>query len=265
MLHPLNKNTFKGVYHFMILFKAMKSIGLFFYTLLIWAITATAFLIHFCVDQTVLRFRATRSADNYFLGAWLLKWGLAVCGIRISVSGLPHVPVSGPVIVVCNHQSSLDIILLQMMCPRQITFIFKRELFKVPLLGHAMKIQRHIPVDRQDAKSAMAMLESLETPLMAGKLMVFFPEGTRTQDGQIQPFKRGAFQLAVKSGATVVPCVLKGAFEVLPKHRVLASPGRVTLSFLPPISVPRLTTAEEVKGASKDLQARCYAEVLKGI
>ncbi len=234
-----------------------------FFSFFVCVLVVLSFAVHFVIDVTILRFRKSRCADNYWLGALFLEWTFRLCGLKLIVKGLEYIPKSGPVIIVCNHQSILDILIHQMTCPRQITFIFKRELFKVPLLGHAMKIQQHIPVDRQNRKTAIETLTSLEPPLSRGLLMVFFAEGTRTSDGQLQPFKRGAFQLAVRTGATVVPCLIEGAFQILPKHRLLASPGEVCLQFAPPIAVVKLEEDDdEIRLAAKALQKQCEDDVV---
>ena len=239
----------------------MSVIFRFLFTVFVAFLIVIAFCVHYVIDMTILRFRKTRCADNYWLGALFLKWAFQLCGLQLTVKGLENIPKSGPVIVVSNHQSALDILLHQITNSRQITFIFKRELFKVPLLGHAMKIQNHIPVDRQNRKTAIEALKALEAPLSKGLMMVFFAEGTRTPDGQIYPFKRGAFQLAVRTGATVVPCAIKGAFEILPKHRSLASPGHVSLEFAPPVAVDKLEDEDAIREAAKLLQYRCEETV----
>ncbi len=232
-----------------------------FFTFFVMSLVVASFVIHYVIDQTILRFRKSRSADNYWLGALFLGWAFRLCGLKLTVTGVENIPKSGPVIIVSNHQSALDILIHQITCPRKITFIFKRELYQVPLLGHAMRVQQHIPVDRQNRKTAIDTLKSLEAPLAKGLSMVFFAEGTRTLDGRLQPFKRGAFQLAVRTGATVVPCRIKGAFEILPKHRYLASSGEVLIHFGAAISVHKLEEDDEIRTAARALQETCEVAI----
>lgn len=211
------------------------------------------FVIHYILDTLLLQFLKDRNAENYWWAARFLKAGVFLTGLKIKIDGLENVPKSGPLIMVCNHQSLLDILIVFITSPRRLTFILKKELTKVWFLGHDIRMQQHIQVDRSDAKGAAKILADLETELYDDRTLFFFPEGTRSLDGKIAPYKRGAFQIAVKTGTTIQPLAVDGAIDVLSKKSLWVSPGTITMRFAEPIKVEKQTDDVAVKKASKVL------------
>jgi 1-acyl-sn-glycerol-3-phosphate acyltransferase len=147
---------------------------------------------------------------------------------------------------VSNHQSLVDIPLLLAAFPRPVKFLAKRELGKIPLFGWAMATAGNLFVDREDPRDAVLMLREAGARIRGGDLLVVVPEGTRSQDGSIGEFKPGAFLLAQKSGAPVVPVYIDGGNRALPKGSLRLRPADLLVRVLPPLS------AEEEAGGGNE-------------
>ncbi len=162
---------------------------------------------------------------------------LSACGIRVKTRFLGPKNFDRPVIFACNHASQMDILVLYRALPVPFRFLVKKELFKVPLLGFAMKKAGYIPIDRKNSRAAIKSIKRAAERLRKGASIVIFPEGTRSVDGRLQPFKEGGFMLAVKSGCQVVPVAIKGSHEVLPKGAFIARLGTIFVTVGRPIDV----------------------------
>jgi len=161
-----------------------------------------------------------------FVGGRMHDWSSTIwmrgvlwfSGIRVAVSGAEHVRRDAHYVIACNHQSLVDILavlsVLQPLTP--VRFMAKRSLFYVPVFGLAMWAFGHLPVDRATGRGVVGRVRRAEKSL-ARASFVFFPEGTRTLDGAMRPFKRGAFWLAARAGVPVLPITITGALEAFPK------------------------------------------------
>ncbi len=138
-------------------------------------------------------------------------------GIKVSVKGLEHIEGRGHSIYVANHASWFDIPAVVAGIPDQIRIVFKKELTLVPIWGWALKYGHYIPIDRSNPKDAMKSLDEAAERIRNGASVLLFAEGTRTRDGKLQPFKRGAFALAAKSGVPIVPVTINHSYRILPK------------------------------------------------
>jgi 1-acyl-sn-glycerol-3-phosphate acyltransferase len=175
-------------------------------------------------------------------------WGRAFIrlgGWCVSVDGMETLPEGGAVLV-SNHQSLVDIPLLLSAFPRPVRFLAKRELGEIPLFGKGMVAAGNLFIDRGDPRDAIHTLRDASARLSEGQLLVVFPEGTRSEDGSIGEFKPGAFYLAQKSGAPVVPVYIDGGSRALPKGAIFFRPARLAVRVLPPLSV------EEGAGGAKE-------------
>ena len=145
--------------------------------------------------------------------------------IPVSVDGQEHIQPGQSYVFVANHQSMFDVWLVYGWLPVIFKWLMKAELRKVPFVGIGCKAAGHIFIDRRNAKAAVESLHEVEKQLVNGVSTVIFPEGTRSLNGEVGRFKRGAFQIALDLGLPVIPLSLDGCFEVLPKgkpfvHRV---------------------------------------------
>jgi 1-acyl-sn-glycerol-3-phosphate acyltransferase len=167
-------------------------------------------------------------------------WGkilLALSHTRVEVIGAQNVLTGKPQIFMSNHQSDFDIFIVLGYIPGQFRWIAKKELFKIPFFGKAMRNAGYIEIDRQDHEKAMKSLDIAAQKIRDGKSVMTFPEGTRSRDGNIKPFKQGMFHLAIQSGVPIVPVTIIGAHEIMPRRSLKISPGKVTMIIDQPIDV----------------------------
>jgi 1-acyl-sn-glycerol-3-phosphate acyltransferase len=187
-----------------------------------------------------------------FWSVWLLR----VARIRLVVHGLDQVPTEGPVIYMGNHQGNFDINVLSLAIPRLFSWVAKEELFRIPLFGAAMKRAGYIPLDRSDGRKALKSMKQAAERIAGGASVVIFPEGTRTKDGSLLPFKRGAFLLASKAGVPIVPFTINGSREVNPPNRLELYPGTISVSFADPIASAGIREAELMTQVREAIAAR---------
>ena len=155
-----------------------------------------------------------------------------------------------------NHASMVDIWAMFVAVPVPFRFIAKKQLGAIPLFGWAMRAGRFIFIDRQNAASARRSIEEAARRIKSGQSVVIFPEGTRTRDGRLNPFKKGGFHLALDSGADIVPVAIQGSRPVMPRGSALIRSGTVRLEIGAPIS-----TAGLGPGDREALAARVRGEI----
>jgi 1-acyl-sn-glycerol-3-phosphate acyltransferase len=157
---------------------------------------------------------------------------IRLCGVRVRVRGLERLG-AGPYIFTPNHQSHFDIAALLGYLPGCNRFAAKREMFAEPVLGAVLRTMGMIPVDRADP---LASIERLNRLKLDGFSVIIFPEGTRSADGQLLPFKKGPFVAAMSLGVPIVPVVCKGTGRIMPKGEYLSIlPGEAEMVVLDPI------------------------------
>ncbi|HEY3308038.1 MAG TPA: lysophospholipid acyltransferase family protein [Desulfuromonadaceae bacterium] len=174
------------------------------------------------------------------------RLSLRLAGVQICLQGGEYLP-AGPVIFMSNHQSNFDILSLLASMPRQINWIAKKELFDIPVFGPSMRRGGYIPLDRSHGRKALKSMENAARIIREGKSVVMFPEGTRSKDHRLLPFKRGGFLLALRAGVPVVPVTINGSGKVNPAGKYRINPGNITITLHPPL-VP---SSSVVKGAAE--------------
>jgi 1-acyl-sn-glycerol-3-phosphate acyltransferase len=173
--------------------------------------------------------------------SWLI---LKTSGIGVRVEGLENVP-SGKAAVYCvNHQSTMDIPILYVNLPVQFRFAAKRSLFNLPFLGWHLRRSGHIPVDRDRPREALKSLKKGAIEVREGKSVMVFPEGARSRDGQMQPFKAGSFYIAILAGVPVIPITINGTPNVHKPDTYHVRAGQTEMIIHPPISTEGLTLRE---------------------
>ena len=157
---------------------------------------------------------------------------MRICGVRVRTRGLENLG-AGPYVFAPNHQSHFDIAALLGLLPGVTRFATKREMFAEPILGAVLRTMGMVPIDRDDSA---ASIERLRRVALDGGSLIIFPEGTRSPDGQLLPFKKGAFVAAIGLGVPIVPVVCKGTTRIMPKGKYLSIlPGAAELIILTPI------------------------------
>ncbi len=165
-------------------------------------------------------------------------WGRAfvrIGGWRIRVEGLERLPACGAILA-ANHQSLVDIPLCIAAIPREVRFLAKRELARIPLFGSAMAKAGNLFIDREDPRDAVRLVREAAERMGRGQMIVIFPEGTRSRDGAIGAFRPGAFYLAKKTGAPLLPVLIDGGCKALPRGSLLFMPAHLVVKVLPPVT-----------------------------
>jgi 1-acyl-sn-glycerol-3-phosphate acyltransferase len=156
--------------------------------------------------------------------------------MTVTVIGAENMEPGQSYVITANHQSLYDIYALYGWLDRDFKWVMKKELEKVPVLGLACKILGHIFIDRSNTAAAVETINAAKGKIVNGTSVLFFPEGSRSSDGTIGPFKKGAFVMAVDLGLPVLPVTINGTRNILPKGSLNLMPGDVTLIIHKPIS-----------------------------
>ncbi|HEY6271893.1 MAG TPA: lysophospholipid acyltransferase family protein [Terriglobales bacterium] len=172
------------------------------------------------------------------------KMILGTIGAPVTVSGLESIDTSCAHVYVVNHLSAVDIPLLYMYLPFQFRILAKRELFRYPFMGWHLRRSGQIPVDLENPKKSIRSLNRAVEVLRNGMPLVIFPEGGRSEDGQLQPFMGGAFFSAIKAHVDVVPMAIIGTYEVLKMNTWHIKPRPVRLLLGHPVSTDGLTVRD---------------------
>jgi 1-acyl-sn-glycerol-3-phosphate acyltransferase len=178
------------------------------------------------------------ATDRFYDGVGRLwcRIGLWATRINVRVEGATNIPPGVPVVMVCNHQSWFDVPALAITVPRRYRFIAKRELRSVPLWGRAWEAAGHVAIDRRDTDAAIRSLDHIGHLIRSdNSAAIIFPEGTRSPDDEMLPFKKGAFKLAQGLGVATVPVAVVGSRKVLPKNGWRVSGCEIIVRFGEPI------------------------------
>ena len=172
---------------------------------------------------------------------------LGVAGVEVRTSGYDRVPEDRPVVYVSNHQSWFDIWALASILPGQTRFVAKKELQRIPFLGRAMRSAGHIYIDRQNRQAAFSAYEDAAAYIRKGMSAVLFPEGTRSRTGDLLPFKKGPFVLALAAQVPIIPVYCAGTFTLLPKGSVRLDSHPIAIMFGEQISTEGLKYEDREK------------------
>jgi 1-acyl-sn-glycerol-3-phosphate acyltransferase len=185
----------------------------------------------------------------YWLGTRTAWAGVRLAGIKVEVLGLDRLDPAAAYIFMSNHVSNLDPPILVPLIPRRTSVLVKKELFRVPILGRAMRLASLVPVDRSNRDAAIASLRAAAGVLAKGIPMTIFVEGTRSFDGRLLPFKKGPFYLAMESGAPVVPVTIVGTHQILPKRSFGIRRGAATVVFHSPLDPKQFSDRDALLNA----------------
>jgi len=175
------------------------------------------------------------------------SWARTIARIipmRVRVAGREHVDPAQSYVVISNHQSHFDILVLYGWLGIDFRWVMKQELRSIPGLGAACAALGHIFIDRSDHQAAVSSINAAREQITDGTSVLFFPEGTRSDDGLLRRFKKGGFRFAIDTGLPVLPVTVTGASDVLPARRYDLRPGRALLVFHEPVSTDGLATAD---------------------
>ena len=200
----------------------------------------------------------TRSADwLYWAGIKGLVFITWVVGLRAQAEGLENIP-PGACLFAANHTSNADACAIVTVMPRRIAIFGRKTLFDIPIVGYAFRLAHFVPVERGNRESSLESVEQAVGYIKQGSSFLAYPEGTRSADGILRPFKKGSFVMAIKAGIPVVPVACAGAHRVMKKKSLVIHPGKVLVRFGRPIDASKYTI--EQRG---DLAARVHDSVAR--
>lgn len=191
----------------------------------------------------------------FMWGAWAGVW---ITGVRVETIGLDRFDHSRSYIFMTNHVSNLDPPIQVPLIPRRTSVMVKKELFKIPILGRAMRMGSLVPVDRGNRDAGIEAVRTAKSVVEQGLNLIIYVEGKRSFDGKMLPFKKGPFYLAMECGVPVVPMTIVGTHYAMPKARFAIKPGKVKVIFHPPIE-PRNF------GSREDLMEKVRAVIESGL
>jgi 1-acyl-sn-glycerol-3-phosphate acyltransferase len=190
----------------------------------------------------------TRSGNPVHIIARIWARGiLFISRIKVSVNGLGNIDPSQSYVYMSNHQSNFDIPVLLAYLPVQFRWLAKAELFRIPIFGRAMRGAGYVKIDRFNQKSAFESINEAARKMKNGVSIMIFPEGTRSLDGKIRPFKKGGFVMAVDSGVPIVPVILQGTRSIMEKTSLRVNTGEVSLNIETPIATSGFTRKNKEK------------------
>ncbi len=177
-----------------------------------------------------------------FFGYWPgAIWGRLFCLlslVKVSISGRDNISHGQSYVFVANHQGAYDIFSIYGYLGHNFRWMMKKSLERIPFVGFSCKVSGHIFVDNTSPSAVKTTMENAECRLAGGMSVVVFPEGSRTLDGRMHSFRRGAFSLAVEFGLPVVPITIDGSYDILRRGSLLPRPGHITLTIHKPIEAP---------------------------
>jgi len=248
--------------------EARKAHGIWYYLSYLRSLLFTNLLIYFytAICGTLSLFSSLFDSRGRWQHAFARLWSwliLTTSGIRTRVEGLENLDLQKTAIYCANHQSAMDIPILFVNLPVQFRFVAKRSLFNMPFMGWHLARSGHIPVDRERPREAMRSLDEAAERIRAGSSVILFPEGHRSRDGKIGPFKAGSFYLAIQSGVPVVPITLNGTRAVLKPDTYHVRAGQTEMIVHPPIPTSKLTR-QDVEELSAKVRAQITSRFVPG-
>lgn len=211
----------------------------------LWTWTAVTVLIVVWLPLLAVVRLIDRDPARYRTGLWFRRLGCLLTRVnpswRVTVSGVRIEDPRRPYLVVSNHQSLADIPVISCL-PWEMKWVAKEELFRLPVVGWQMRLAGDIEVNRSDSRSGARALMAARAYLQKHCSVMFFPEGTRSRDGSVGRFSEGPFRLAIKAQVPVLPLVIEGTRDALPKHSWrFGEPSTIRLSVLQPVSTAALS------------------------
>jgi len=179
----------------------------------------------------------------YWAGVKGIMFLVRLVGVKVRIKGRERIP-AGACLFVANHTSSVDAPAVVGAIPRRVAILLKESLFRWPIAGQAFALAGFIPVNRSERDSAIASVEKATESLRGKQSFLIYPEGTRSPDGRLQAFKKGAVVLAIKAGVPIIPIACSGAHKVMRKRSLRIYPGEILVEFLEPVDASKYSFEE---------------------
>jgi 1-acyl-sn-glycerol-3-phosphate acyltransferase len=225
---------------------------------MIRTILALIFFVLYClfVGLPVMLFTLLTSAKEilFRMGQFCGVCTLRIAGVRTRAEGLENIP-AGTCLFVANHASNTDPPAIVGVIPRRVAILLKKSLLSIPIVGPAFRMGDFIPVDRENPEAALSSINLAVQRARKGLSFLAFPEGTRSRDGRLQPFKMGVFRMAIEARMPIVPVACAGAHRILPRDQFAIRPGEMVVRFCPPIDAAAFQPGERAELARRVREA----------
>jgi len=222
------------------------------------AICVVVFIVLTLIEIPVLVVCAIFGLRDAFLayGVWMMRVGRSILGIDLDATGLQRLDRKTPYVFMCNHLSFLDAPLLVTVIGRPVRFIVKRFVFRIPVLGLGMRFAGYVPLDKEGVgEGRKRIARAVELIRTRGYSFLIYPEGTRSWEGALLPFRRGGFFLAIDAGAPIVPVSVRGTYELMPRGTKRVRKGKVRIVFHEPVPVAGHYTRETMPALMERVRA----------
>ena len=203
-------------------------------TIFVWSCVVIATLVLGVLAFITYPFDRKGKVGHYYARLWG-KTALLANRVKVKIKGTEHLNGKGPYIFMSNHQSYYDVFALLGHLPYQFKWLAKKELFSIPFLGWTMAAVGYISIDRGGSRDTVEAMNEAAQKIRDGMSVTIFPEGSRSPDGSIQPFKKGGFTLAIKSKVPIVPIAIDGSRDIMPKNKFTATSGEIRMLMDRPI------------------------------
>ena len=216
----------------------MNKLALYLFWVYQWLIAAPVMLVATFITALVTMIGCQLSSEywGYYPAKWWSRLWCAMHFVRVRVRGREHIDRATSYVFVANHQGAYDIFSIYGYLGHPFKWMMRKGISNIPLVGTACRAAGHIMVDTKSASGLRHTIEDAKHKLDDGMSIVVFPEGRRTDDGKMGPFKPGGFKLALEFGLPVVPITIDGSYRVMPRSTFNVRPGTITLTLHPPIA-----------------------------
>jgi 1-acyl-sn-glycerol-3-phosphate acyltransferase len=222
---------------------------------------AGALLLIFAPPVLIIGILFKRQDLIYWWANWGARTWLRLSGVKVKVTGREHLDPNQTYVFVANHQSYLDAAPLFAFTGRRMGMVAKKELLDAPILGFGMGYVNVIAIDRSNRDRAVETLKIVNERLHAGISFGVCPEGTRANPGEMLPFKKGAFHLAVQTGVPIVPIAIKNADVLMPRGLAEAWPGTIDMVMMPPVDTSWVKTDKDLDALVQQVQKTIMKEL----
>jgi 1-acyl-sn-glycerol-3-phosphate acyltransferase len=223
-----------------------------------WSLTVAGMMLLIVGTPIILISRAAgRRHWLYPAGRWGARNWLRLSGMKVEVSGREHLDPAQPYVFIANHRSYLDTATVFHHLGRRIGLVAKKELLRVPILGYGMGFVNIMAIDRSNRERAIQTMREATEKLRSGTSFAIFAEGKRAGRGELLPFKKGGFYMAMEAGVPIVPVAIKNTDVLMGKGTGEAKPGIIEMVILPPVDTAGLSTDEDIE----HLIARVHASI----
>jgi 1-acyl-sn-glycerol-3-phosphate acyltransferase len=228
-----------------------------------WSLFLAAFMVGVIASPIMLFLGLIKRREWFYpVCHWGAQTWLRLSGVKVKTRGLENLQSNQPYVFVSNHRSYLDTAAMFSYTGKKMGLVAKKELLKVPVFGYGMQWVNILPIDRTNPERAYQTLDAVREKMKSGVSFAVFAEGTRALPGELLPFKRGAFHLALDTGFPIVPVAIRNSDNLMGKKMGTARPGTIEIVFLPPFKTADLSkeNLEEMRDKVRRLIARELAE-----